>query len=141
MKESLSLLGPAGQLVLSAIIYIYILIYIWIGVMELYHGFAASEVHAYVTLRETNTRMCTQTLGLGGGEALCCAALPDVGHTDTAPHCAWLSMAQPMSTGKLAATSPSSWATHHQTQPCSDSARAVWEPMGILIPILHRAEL
>lgn len=77
--------------------------------MELYHGFAASEVHAYVTLRETNTRMCTQTLGLGVGEALCCAALPDVGHTDTAPHCAWLSTAQPMSTAQ------GSWPPHHPT--------------------------
>lgn len=66
-------------MVLSAIIYIYILIYIWIGVMELYHGFAALEVHAYVTLCETDTRMCTQTLGLGVGEALRCAALPNMG--------------------------------------------------------------
>lgn len=153
MKESLSLLGPAGQLVLSAIIYIYILIYIWIGVMELNHGFAALEVHAYVTLCETNTRMCTQTLGLGVGEAPCYAALPNMGTHwhGTARGSAWYGTQhgawhmpgahREHCRGKLATTSTSSWATHHQTQPCSDSARAVWEPTGIPIHILHHAEL
>lgn len=64
MKTSLRLLGPAGQLVLSAIIYIYIIIYMWIDVMELYHGFLALKDHAYITLCETNTMMHTKRLVL-----------------------------------------------------------------------------
>lgn len=121
--------------------------------MELNHGFAALEVHAYVTLCETNTRMCTQTLGLGVGEAPCYSALPNMGTYwhGTACGSAWYGTQhgawhmpgarREHCRGKLATTSTSSWATHHQTQPCSDSARAVWEPTGIPIHILHHAEL
>lgn len=48
--------------------------------MELYHGFVALEDHAYVTLCGTNTRMHTQTLVLGVGEARCCSCcLPGAG--------------------------------------------------------------